>query len=352
MTQPKIKKDIKARTSILSILVLILLLTGFFFAIRIYLNIGNDNYTNSAQVETFINPINARISAYIKEIKFVEYQKVNKGDTLVVLDNREVLTQIGQAQAAYENALATKQATQNSIRTASNNVKTSESNAQSTEAKLWNAQQNFNRYKQLLKEESVTQQQFDQMKTEYDATKAQFEAAKNTKESALLSVQEVKAKLAINDAEILRTENALKMAELNLSYCYIIAPNDGIIGHRTINVGQLLTMPGQQVATIVDSQNKWVVANFREKQMPKVVVGEKVSISVDALNGAEYEGKITEIAGATGAKVSAIPIDNSTGNFVKVQQRIPVRIDFTAGNTPEALSQLRGGMNVEVSIKE
>jgi membrane fusion protein (multidrug efflux system) len=359
------KKKPNKRAKIINYLVLILVLIGLFWVVKAYFNIGNDRYTNASQVETFINPINTRVSAYIKEIRFIEHQYVKKGDTLIILDDREIQTQLGQAEAAYMSATASKNAVSNSVKTASNNVNTASSNAQSakanieaTKARLWNAEQNYKRYENLLKDEAVTRQQFDQIKSDYEAQKAQLEAqilqyqaVANTKTTSELSVNEVQSRLGMNDAEIKRTENALAMAKLNLSYTVITAPHDGIMGRRTVNIGQLLN-PSQQVATIVDINNLWITANYREKQMENVTIGGLAKIKVDALGGKEFEGKITAISGATGARYSAVPVDNSTGNFVKVQQRIPVRIEFTENNKPEDLKLLRAGMNVEVTLKK
>ncbi|RKS03003.1 MULTISPECIES: HlyD family secretion protein [unclassified Flavobacterium] len=365
-TTPKPKPPVKKKNTgkIISMTILVFVLVGLYWVITSYLNIGNDRYTNAAQVESFINPINTRVSAYIKEIRFVEHQYVKKGDTLVILDDREIQTQLGQAEAAYMAALASKNVTSNSVKTASNNINTAQANIEaaqaninSAKARLWNAEQNYNRYKNLLADEAVTRQQFDQIKTEYDASKAQlgviisqYQAITNTKETSVLTVNEVQSRLGMNDAEIKRAENALQMAKLNLSYTVITAPHDGIMGRRTVNVGQLLNI-SQQVATIVDINNIWISANYREKQMEKVAIGGFAKIRVDALGGKEFEGKITAISGATGARYSAVPVDNSTGNFVKVQQRIPVRIEFTKNNNPEDLKLLRAGMNVEVTLK-
>lgn len=359
------KKKPNKRAKIINYLVLILVLVGLFWVVKAYFNIGNDRYTNASQVESFINPINTRVSAYIKEIRFIEHQYVKKGDTLMILDDREIQTQLGQAEAAYMSATASKNAVSNSVKTASNNVNTASSNAQSakanigaTKARLWNAEQNYKRYENLMKDEAVTRQQFDQIKSDYEAQKAQLEAqilqyqaVANTKTTSELSVNEVQSRLGMNDAEIKRTENALEMAKLNLSYTVITAPHDGIMGRRTVNIGQLLN-PSQQVATIVDINNLWITANYREKQMENVTIGGLAKIKVDALGGKEFEGKITAISGATGARYSAVPVDNSTGNFVKVQQRIPVRIEFTENNKPEDLKLLRAGMNVEVTLKK
>ena len=358
--QKKKKSNI---AKLINLVVLVMVLGGLFWVVKSYFNFGNDKYTNAAQVESFINPINTRVSAYIKEIRFVEHQPVKKGDTLLILDNREILTQVGQAEAAYMAALASKNVTSQSVNTASNNVSTVGANVQASKAgieaakaRLWNAEQNFKRYQNLLKDEAVTRQQFDQIKTEYESQKAQLEvqiaqlqSVVNTKRSSELTVNEVKSRIGLNDAEIKRVESALEMAKLNLSYTVITAPHDGIMGRRSVNVGQLLN-PSQQVATIVDINNVWITANYRENQMENVKIGGLAKVTVDALGGKEFEGKITAISGATGARYSAVPVDNSTGNFVKVQQRIPVRIEFTDKNKIEDLKQLRAGMNVQVTI--
>lgn len=354
----------KKTNRILNLSILLITSIGLAYVFMTYLNIGKSDYTNSAQVESFINPINTRVSGYIKEIRFVEHQPVKKGDTLVIIDNSEILTQLGQAEAAYAAALAGKGVVENTIKTASNNVNTASSTAQSakanieaTRARVWNAEQNYKRYQNLLRDEAITQQQFDQVKTEYEAAKAglqaqlaQLETAANNKITSQLTVNEVQARLMTNDADIKRAENALKMAKLNLSYTVITAPHDGIMGRRTVNVGQLLN-PSQSIGSIVDTQNTWITANFREKQMPEVKIGKLVKIKVDALDSQEFEGKIVAISGATGAKYAAVPVDNSTGNFVKVQQRIPVRIELTPNNKKEDIANLRAGMNVEVILK-
>ncbi len=357
------RKKSKRGTQMINFLVLILVLGGLYFVVKSYFNVGNDKYTNAAQIESYINPINTRISAYIKEIRFNEHQFVKKGDTLLILDNREVLTQLGQAEAAYMGAMATKTTASSSIKTAINNVNTAEANTQAAKAnveaikaKLWNAEQNFNRYKSLLEDEAVTQQQYDQIKTDYQAQKAQLEvqvsqyqAMINSKITSKLSVDEMQSKLTLHDADIKKAENVLEMAKLNLSYTVITAPHDGIMGRRTVNIGQLLAS-NQQVATIVDINTIWVTANYRENQLENVKIDSLTIIKVDALGGKEFEGKITAVSGATGARYSVIPVDNSTGNFVKVQQRIPIRIEFTENNATEDLKKLRAGMNVEVTL--
>ena len=343
------KKSNRVKTTVINLLVFAFAVGGFYWLVTNYFHLNEDNFTNSAQVEEFINPVNTRVAGYIKEIKYNEHQAVKKGDTLVILDEREIRTQLAQAEAAYQNALASRNVTSSAVNTVSNNVNVANANIAGAKARLWNAEQNLNRYRNLLASEAVTRQQFDQVKTEYDATRAAYETLISQKNTASLATGETRSRLGVNDAEIKRTAAMLDMARINLSYAVITAPYDGIMGRRLINEGQLV-QPGQQLGTIVLNGQKWITANFLESQMPGVKVGEKITVTVDALGGKKFVGMVTAISAATGSKYSNVPVDNSTGNFVKVQQRIPVRIEFTPENKKVDLDQLRAGMNVNVTI--
>ena len=347
------KQEVKKKRKIILVNMLTFLVVAFAFywLLTQYFHIGDKDYTESAQVEEYINPINTRVSAYIKEIKFIEHQQVKKGDTLVVLDDREIRTQLEQAEAAYLSALAAKEVTQSSMQTASNNIGVFDSNIQGAQARLWNAEQNQKRYQHLLQVEAVTQQQFDQVNTEYQAAKSAYEALKKQQTTTRLSVSEIQTRIALNDADIKRTKAMLDMAQLNLSYTVIQAPYDGTMGRRLINPGQLLN-PSQQITTIVRDDEKWVTANFLESQMPDVQVGTILTMTADAVKGERFEGVVTAISAATGNRYSSMPTDNSTGNFVKVQQRIPVRIEFTETNAQEAIHRLKAGMNMNVQLKK
>ena len=343
------KKSNRVKTTVINLLVFAVAVGGFYWLVTNYFHLNEDNFTNSAQVEEFINPVNTRVAGYIKEIKYNEHQAVKKGDTLVILDEREIRTQLAQAEAAYQNALASRNVTSSAVNTVSNNVNVANANIAGAKARLWNAEQNLKRYQNLLASEAVTRQQYDQVKTEYDATRAAYETLISQKNSASLATGETRSRLGVNDAEIKRTAAMLEMAKINLSYTVITAPYDGIMGRRLINEGQLV-QPGQQLGTIVLNGQKWITANFLESQMPGVKVGEKITVTVDALGGKKFTGMVTAISAATGSKYSNVPVDNSTGNFVKVQQRIPVRIEFTPENKKEDLDQLRAGMNVNVTL--
>ena len=346
-----IRRKSKLRITLINLVTFAVVAAGFYWMVVKYFHIGDNDYTESAQVEEYINPINTRVAGYIKEIRFIDHQMVHKGDTLLILDDREIQTQLGQAEAAYLAALASKNVTSSAVTTASNNIEVANANIAGLKARLWNAEQNMNRYKNLLAAEAVTQQQYDQVKTEYDATKASYEALLEQKNTVKYGVSETQTRLGLNEADIKRTKAALDMAKINLSYTVVTAPYDGVMGRRMINEGQLL-QPGQQIATIVLNDQKWVTANFLESQMPQISVGTKIKMTADALGGQAFEGTVTAISAATGSRYSSVPVDNATGNFVKVQQRIPVRIEFNENNRKEDVDKLRVGMNMIIRLNK
>ena len=315
-----------------------------------YFDLDKNLYTNDAQVEEYINPVNTRIPGYIKEIRFTEHQAVKKGDTLVLIDDREYKIQVEQAEAAYLAAQASKIVTASSVNTVESGISVTDANIEAAKARLWNAEQNYHRYENLLKDGAATQQQFDHVKTEYETLLSQTRALQQQRASTNLSAVETSKRISVNEAEIKRTHAVLEMAKLNLSYTVITAPYDGFTGRRTIQEGQLL-QAGQTLMSYVRDDSTWVVANYKETQIAKLSIGQKVKLRVDGFRNKEFDGVVTAIAQATGSRFSAIPTDNSTGNFIKVQQRIPVRIEFIKNEaTTEFLNRFRAGMNVEVRL--
>ncbi|MVT09430.1 HlyD family secretion protein [Chitinophaga tropicalis] len=347
------KRGSKSRKIVMitvNVLLVMGLIVAIIWGISTYLDLDRDLYTNDAQVEQYINPVNARIPGYLREVRFEEHQRVRKGDTLVIIEDAEYKIQVEQAEAAWLSALAAKKVSASAVNTVSSNLTVSDANINASRARLWNASQNFRRYENLLKEGAATQQQFDQVKTEFESLQAQTAALVEQRRTVGLSTSETSRRVEVNEAEIKRTHAALQLARLNLSYTVITAPYDGVTGRRNIQEGQLV-QPGQNLLSLVRNGNKWVVANYRETQLTGLHIGQHMKLKVDGLGGRELNGRIIAISEATGSKYSAVPVDNSTGNFVKVQQRVPVKIEILPEqNRLEVIAKLLAGMNVEVTV--
>ncbi len=335
-----IKKKNKLFLFFLNAFVFIVTLIAIWYVLKNYLHINDDTYVSDAQIKAYINPINSRVPGYVKKIYFEEHQKVKKGDTLLVLDKTEFNNAIAQSEAAVSQAEAGKIAAESSVTRVGSSEGTIEANMLGVLAQLENSNADLVRYKNLLENGAVTLQQYQQIETQVKTLKAQYNALKKQKNTAKLSTNETASQLAISDAQIKSAKAGLSRAELNLQYTVVTAPEDGIMGRRTINIGQYI-QPGQQIAALVQEQSKWVEANLLESQLSQVNIGQIIQFKVDAVAKAKFEGKITSISAATGSEYSAIPTDNSAGNFVKVQKRIPVKIEFTKNNDPKAMEQVR-----------
>ena len=330
--------------------ILIILVAGIAWVCGRFLRISSDEYTDNAQVKQHLTPVNTRVQGFIKKIYFEEYQKVKKGDTLVVIEDIEYKLKVAQAEADYHNALVGKNAMYTTINTTQNNILVTDAAIDEQRIRLENAETDYKRYQKLVKEEAVTPQQFDRVRTDYAATKARYEQLIRQKQSTSLVKQEQTQRLEQNEAAIKLAEAALELAKLNLSYTVILATTDGVTGRKEIHEGELVQQ-GQTLVTLVDGTEKWVIANYKETQTTNMHIGQKVKINVDAIPGVRFEGKISSISDATGSAYSIIPQDNSAGNFVKVEQRIPIRIEFTSENKKENLERLRAGMNVECTVE-
>lgn len=315
-----------------------------------FIHLGHVEFTDNAQVKQQIVPVNSRVQGYIKEIRFTEYQKVNKGDTLIIIDDADMRLNVAKARADYSNALAGHAVANSSVNSASANVAVSEASIAEAKVVMDMAKKDLERYEQLLKDDAVTRQQYEGMRTDYEAKKAHYEMLARQR-SATASVVDInRQRISQTEAGIELTKTLLETAELNLSYTVITSPCDGYTSRKEIEIGQLV-QPGQTLLDVVDSSDVWVTANYKETQLANIHCGSPVSIAVDAIPNVKFEGKVEAISTATGAMLSAMPQDNSAGNFVKVRQRIPVRISFSPDNDPENMALLRAGMNVECSVK-
>ena len=331
-----------------NVIVMVLLIVGATVVILNFAHFGDVEWTDNAHVNQHITPVNTRIQGFIKEIRFKEFQQVHKGDTLVIIEDSEYRLALAQAEAVLANAQAGSLATTTGMAATSSNIGVTEATIEELRATMENAQREDARFQKLLAERSVTQQQADNIHTAYLAACARYEAANRQRHSQTLVHNEQGHHLQQSEAAIDVARAQLALARLNLSYTVITATADGVLGRKTIHEGQLV-QSGQTLVDIVDGNELWVVANFRETQLQHIAIGAKVQIKADAIPDVEYTGTVERISDATGSAYSLIPQDNATGNFVKVEQRIPVRISLE-GNKPEDKKKLRAGLNVECKV--
>lgn len=339
----------KTKKLIYNIVIICLLAAGLIYVCSRFIHLGDIEYTDNAQVKQHITPINTRVSGFIKKIYFEEYKPVHKGDTLLIIEDSEFRLRLAQAEADLANALSGQEATSAGIATTQNNLSVNDANIEEARVQMENAERELKRHKKLLEEDAVTKQQYDNAKTAYDAAKARYQQVSRMKKSTSLTKNEQTHRLGQNEAAVKLAQAAVDLARLNLSYTVITATCDGVTGRKNINEGQLV-QPGQTMVDIVDGGDLWVIANYRETQLPNIKEGAEVTLTADAVPGVTFTGTVESISDATGAAVSMVPQDNATGNFVKVEQRIPVRISLK-GNSPEHLKLLRAGFNVECKVK-
>lgn len=340
--------DKKRKKIIANIIIIAFILCGILWIASLFIHIGGE-YTNNAQIRQNIVPVSARVQGFIQEIRFDEFQPVQQGDTLVIIEDCEYRLRLAQAKADYQNALVGKTAMETGISTIQNNLSVTDAGMQEVEILMKNAEADYNRFMILLENKAVTQQQFDGIRTNYESLKAKLETMKRQKQSTHLAKTEQTQRLEQHELRIEVAKAALELAELNLSYTVVLAPCKGTMSRKNIQVGELM-MPGKQLFSVIESNDKWVIANYRETQRENIHIGNKVEIEVDAFPGVTFEGQVEAISNATGAQYSHIAPDNSAGNFVKVEQRIPVKIIFTDNNDPELLEQIGAGMNVECKV--
>jgi membrane fusion protein (multidrug efflux system) len=340
-TQPKPRKKI-----VFPIILALVLIGALIFGIKEYIFFQGHEETEDAQVDGDISPVIARVSGYVNEIRFKDNQYVHAGDTLVILDDRDYKIKLDQATAAQFAAQKNAQASKAIISETQSNFGVQKANIEEAQVRLWKATQDYDRFKNLYDDHAITKAQLDQAVADKDAAKASLDAA--TSQVPVLDRRINTSKVqTIATASVVDTRKAdVEYAQLQLSYTVITAPASGIISKRDIQIGQLV-QAGSPLFSIVHD-DLYVTANFKETQLDRLRVGQKVDVEVDAFTKEPVKGVIESFSGATGAKFSLLPPDNATGNFVKVVQRVPLRIHLQADST--VLRRLRPGMSVKVTV--
>src|SRR5208283_3343496 len=366
---------------------IVLLVVGFF----VYRYVTSYEATDDAQVDGHVNSVSTRISGHVIKLNVLDNQSVQAGAVLVEIDPADYQVAYERAKADYDSAVAvaaaagvdvpvTSVSTSSQVSSTEADVSSARSaiaaakqqlaaaKAQLVQAEANNvkAQNDLGRYKQLVDKQEISQQQYDEAVAAAKANAAAVDAARANADAAPAQVAEAQAKLAQAEAnwrnaqtapqqvQMMRSKAAsaladaqrkkadLDQAQLNLQYTKVVAPVTGVVSDRTVEVGQNVA-PGQELLKIIPLNDVWITANFKETQLRDMKVGQRVTIEVDA-NGRSYKGKVDSLAGASGARFSLLPPENATGNYVKVVQRIPVKIVLDPGENND--QSLRPGMSV------
>jgi membrane fusion protein (multidrug efflux system) len=371
--------------------IVVLLVVGFF----LWRYFASYEDTDDAQIDGHLNSISARVSGHVLKLLVEDNQYVPMGTPLIEIDPKDYQVALDKAKADYADAMATADAARVNVPITSVNTTSQTSSAQAdvdnatagiatarqqysaaqaqlaeAEANNVKAQNDLVRYKQLVDKEEISQQQYDQAVAAAHAGTAAVDAARASASAADHQVRQAQSRLAQAQANLRAASTgpqqvatiqaraqsaeaqaetkkaALDQAELNLGYTVIVAPVNGVVTNRTVEVGQNVSI-GQELMKVINLDDIWVTANFKETQLKRMQVGQKSTIHVDT-NGRDYNAHVQSIAGASGAITSLLPPENATGNYVKVVQRIPVKITFDPGETKEHV--LRPGMSVEPKV--
>ena len=334
----------KSFSKLITVVASILVFSGIILGIWFYIFNKNHEETNDAQVDQYVTPIMARITGYVQEVRYNENQFVHKGDTLIVIDNKEYTSHLNMALADVENAKSNVTAIEKNVATTANTTSVRQSQLVAAKTQVWKTKLEYNRYQSLLKEDAATEQQVEKVKADYELAKAHYEEIANTIQSAVLNTSEASAKIPTAQTVIHSKQAVADNAGLFLSFTVITAPYDGWVGKKMIQPGQMIK-EGQTLVSIV-SKEKWITANFKETQLQYLSVGQEVEMSADAVDGRKFIGIIESLSPASGARFSLLPPDNATGNFIKIEQRVPVRIKLKEND--QQTDFLRAGMNMVV----
>ena len=310
--------------------------------------------TDNAQVDGHITPIAPKVQAFVTRVLVDDNQFVKAGDTLAVLDDRDLQLALRKAEAAL--ALARSQAGGRSeagqaaaqLGTARAQAAGAVSSVGAAEARFRQAETDLRRYRSLAANRVIPAQQLDQAQTAYDQAAANLEGARRSAAAAASQVTAASAGIRSADARLAAAQAAVETARVDVGYTVLLAPVDGVVARRRVEPGELV-QPGQALLSIVPIHELWVTANLKETQLADVTPGDAVTFEVDTYRGVEFEGTVESVSPATGARFALLPPDNATGNFTKVVQRVPVRIAVDGQQDPA--HPLRPGLSADVKIR-
>lgn len=350
------------RTYLPRIIIALVLLVGGYFGYQAYVHGQHYESTDNAQIEGNSAPVLARVAGYVQSVSVDDYANVQKGQLLVTIDPQEYDVALAQAEADYQQTLADLataradlQNAQANARNVVQNARVAQSNAQVQAARRDKARNDLQRDQNLFKEQSLTRKQLEDTQNnvevqarQYDANVEQINLAKTSQGVAQAGIARAQANIQKIQAALKVKQAAIDNAKLRVGYARLTAPIAGKIGRKNVVVGQYV-QPGQNLFTIVADSTFWVVANFKETQLEKMKVGQPVDIKLDAYPNLDVKGRVASLSEATGARFALLPADNASGNFVKITQRVPVKIEIL--NPEKYNNELRAGLSVDAEVQ-
>lgn len=304
-------------------------------------------YTNNAYIQGDVTLVDAQISGYVKSVNFADFQRVKANDLLVELIDDEYRATAMRAEAELERSKSQLLNLDNEVALQQAAIDQARAEADRSASSLDLAKRDYDRFRALSSTGAVTGQEFDNAKTALDEAQAAYRANKAAVAYAQRQLEVLEGERAQRQASLTAAQADLETAKINLAYTRIIAPVDGQVSSRKIQVGTLVN-PGTQVAALVHEAEPYIIANYKETQLSRMAEGQTVFVRVDAFSDAPLEGIVERISPASGSTFSLLPSDNATGNFTKVVQRIPVRIVLKKGQ--QLTTSLRVGMSVTTEV--
>jgi len=336
------------RTIVVRVILGLLLAVGLIYGYNVWNNSRHHETTDNAQIETYVVPVLPRVSGYVKSVNVQDYSSIKKGQLLLEIDNAEYQMGLDELNANYQQALADVENAKANIVNTQLSYRTSLSNQELTGIRREKAKADFERDDKLFNDKAITKKQYDDTKNNYDVAINQYGTSNS---DAAVS----KSRINVSQSLLLKAEAALKQIQskidqqkLKLDYTKVIATQSGKIGKKNAEPGQFV-QAGQPLMSIVNDSLFWIIANFKETQIGKMKLGDVVEIKLDSYPNLDLKGKISSFSDATGARFSLLPPDNASGNFVKVTQRVPVKIEIL--DEAKYKDILRAGLSAEISVE-
>lgn len=331
----QISHEIKKRFILIGLSVLTLGLLYWFFFVR-----GIES-TDDAYLKGNITIINPKVSGYVVDVLIQDNQHVKKGDVIAQIDQRDFKARVQQTHAEAEALKASYSILENQHLSQEEAIKEAEAVLNAAKASVVRTTKEFNRTSSLIKDGAISEQVNDQAVFDHKNGLASVQKSQAAYNAAVIQLKVILAQMEEIKAQLKKADAAIELAEIDLQNTTIVAPKDGIVGNRGVQVGQL-ARPGLALLYLIPDKEIWVEANFKETQIGKMKSGQDVKITIDSFSGITFEGKVDSVAPASGSEFSILPPENATGNFTKIVRRIPVKVIFNEGTD---LSLLKPGMS-------